>query len=92
MRYEYKCQGTCSQSIAFDLDGDVVKNVVYNGGCPGNVLAISKLVEGMTVQTIVERLSGNPCGRRPTSCGDQLAIGVRLAYEKEQAEKAGKSA
>ena len=82
MRYTYKTQGVCSQSISFDLDGDVVSAVEFNGGCPGNLKAISKLVDGMSVDKIEEYLKGNTCGRKPTSCADQLAIGVRLAYDK----------
>ncbi len=85
MRHQYKTQYTCSQVISFDLDGDVVSNVEFLGGCNGNLKAISKLVNGMTVEQIESYLRGNTCGRRPTSCADQLAIAVREAYEKEQA-------
>ena len=89
MRYEYKTQpGVCCQAITFDLNGDTVNNIVYNGGCPGNVKAIAKLAEGMTVQMIVDRLRGNPCGPKPSSCGDQLAVAVQMAYDKEAAEHA----
>ena len=80
MRYEYKTENTCSQVITFDIDGDVITNVSFVGGCNGNLKAISKLVEGMTVDKIERVLLGNTCGRRPTSCADQLAIAVRKAY------------
>lgn len=83
MRHNYKTQFTCSTNISFDLDGDVVRNIQFTGGCNGNLKAISKLVDGMTVEQIEEKLLGNTCGRRPTSCADQLARAVRQAKEAE---------
>ena len=80
MRYEYKTKDTCSQLISFDIDGNVVRNIAFYGGCNGNLKAISKLLEGATVEEIEEKLLGNTCGRRPTSCTDQLAVAVREAY------------
>ena len=74
----------CSQLISFDLDGNVVKNISFMGGCNGNLKAISKLVDGWTVEKIEEYLLGNTCGRRPTSCADQLAKVVRKAYEEDR--------
>lgn len=68
--------------INFHLDGDVVSDVEFIGGCNGNLKAISKLVEGMTVEQIEGYLKGNTCGYKPTSCADQLAIAVRQAYDK----------
>ena len=81
--HQYVTEYTCSQAIDFDLDGDVVHNVKFDGGCNGNLKAISKLVEGMTVEKIESLLRGNLCGRKPTSCADQLAIAVREAYDEE---------
>ena len=78
---QYKTKKVCASMINFELDGDVVKNVSFQGGCNGNLKAISKLVEGMTVEQIESYLSGNTCGMRKTSCADQLAQGVRAAYE-----------
>ena len=83
MEYTYKTKGVCSQTITFDLEGNVVTNLSFIGGCNGNLKAISKLVDGMTVEAIEEKLKGNTCGFRDTSCADQLAIAVRKAYEKE---------
>ncbi|MCM1496166.1 MAG: TIGR03905 family TSCPD domain-containing protein [Bacteroides sp.] len=84
MRYEYKTSNTCSQLISFDIDGNVIRNIDFYGGCNGNLKAISKLLEGSTVEEIEEKLLGNTCGRRPTSCADQLARAVREAYNKTQ--------
>ncbi|MBP0966835.1 MAG: TIGR03905 family TSCPD domain-containing protein [Oscillospiraceae bacterium] len=81
MRYNYKPQMVCAQQISFDLDNGVVTNVSFLGGCNGNLKAISKLVDGFTVEQIEEKLLGNTCGMKQTSCADQLAKAVRTAYE-----------
>lgn len=78
---QYKTKNVCSSMIQFDLDGNVVRNVSFQGGCNGNLKAISKLVEGMTVEQIEGYLKGNTCGPRSTSCADQLALAVRSKYE-----------
>ena len=80
----YQTKNVCSVEIDFHLDGNVVTNVRFIGGCNGNLKAISKLVDGMTVEQIESYLRGNTCGRKPTSCADQLAIAVRQAYEQEK--------
>ncbi|HCA05218.1 MAG TPA: TIGR03905 family TSCPD domain-containing protein [Ruminococcaceae bacterium] len=85
MRYSYRTRSVCAMEIDFDLEGNVVKNIEFTGGCNGNLKAISKLVDGWTVEQIEEKLRGNTCGRRPTSCADQLALAVREAYNSEQA-------
>ena len=85
MRYNYPTEMVCSTLISFDIDGDVISNIVFTGGCNGNLKAISKLVDGWTVDKIESYLLGNTCGRRPTSCADQLAKAVRKAYEEEKA-------
>lgn len=79
MRYQFKPQGVCSQLIEFDIDGDVITNVNFSGGCNGNLKAISKLVDGMRVEDIERKLKGNTCGFKGTSCADQFAIAVRKA-------------
>ena len=84
MQYRYKTQMTCSSEILFDLQGDVVSNITFIGGCNGNLKAIAKLVDGWTVEQIEEKLLGNTCGPRPTSCADQLARAVREAYNSAQ--------
>ena len=80
MRYNYKTEMVCSRMISFDIDGNVITNVSFQGGCNGNLKAISKLVNGWTVEKIEEYLAGNTCGFKPTSCADQLAKAVRQAY------------
>ncbi len=80
MRYSYYTEDTCSSKITFDLDGDIVRNIEFTGGCNGNLKAIQKLTDGLTVNKIVSTLGGLSCGRRATSCADQLARAVRNAY------------
>ena len=87
MRYTYQTQGVCAQAISFDLDGGTVSAIEFHGGCPGNLKAIAKLVDGWSVDKIEEYLKGNTCGHKPTSCADQLALGVRAAHDKEAAEQ-----
>ena len=81
MVYNYKTQNTCSSNIKLEIEGNVVRNIEFAGGCNGNLKAIPILVDGWTVEQIEEKCSGILCGRRPTSCADQLAKAVREAYE-----------
>lgn len=84
MEYIYKTKDTCSQEIKLNIDGNVVTNISFTGGCNGNLKAIPRLVDGWTVEQIEEKLSGVLCGRRPTSCSDQLAKACRAAYEEQK--------
>ena len=84
MSYLYKTRGTCSTMIEVELDGKIVKNVNFTGGCNGNLKAIPVLVQGMTVDEVEQKLSGISCSGRPTSCGDQLAKACRAAYEAQK--------
>ena len=78
MKYSYK-----TTQIDFELNGDIVSNVRFTGGCNGNLQGISSLTDGLTVEQIENKLKGIRCGFKPTSCPDQLAIAVREAYESE---------
>lgn len=86
MTYEYKTKGTCSSRITFDLDGDIVRNVKFTGGCNGNLKGISSIVDGMKVEDIEKKLGGITCGFKNTSCPDQLAKAVSEAYERKKSE------
>ena len=79
MQYEYKTKGTCSQRILFEINDGIVNNVEFIGGCNGNLKGISKLVEGMPVDEVIEKIEGIHCGFKPTSCPDQLAKALREA-------------
>ena len=74
--YSYITSGVCSKKITFDIVDGKLHNVKFLGGCPGNLLAIGKLVEGKDAKEIAELLLGNDCGGRGTSCTDQLAKAI----------------
>ena len=80
--YDYRPRGVCPMKISFDLEGDTVHNVSFLGGCNGNLQGISRLVEGMDIDTVIERLDGIHCGMKETSCPDQLATALKQAREK----------
>ena len=82
MQYEYKTKGTCSQRIIFDIDDGIVRNVQFIGGCNGNLQGISKLVEGVDAEKVIEKIQGIRCGMKPTSCPDQLATALRESLQK----------
>lgn len=84
MKHTYKTKNTCSTKITFDLDGDVVSNITFTGGCMGNLQTIEKLLDGFTVNQIEQKCGLVQCGRRGTSCTGQLAVAVRKAYDKMQ--------
>lgn len=65
-------QGICPKEIQFEVSDGRVQNVNFVGGCPGNLQAISKLIEQMPVEDVIEKFKGNVC-RNQTSCVDQLA-------------------
>lgn len=69
----FTTSGVCAKTIDFKIEEGIVKSVKFNGGCAGNALGMSALVEGMRVEDVVARLQGTECGKRPTSCPDQLA-------------------
>ena len=78
--YSYETNGVCSKAITFSLDDEnKIHDVKFFGGCPGNLLAISKLIEGADAKKIIETFKGNDCGGRGTSCADQLAIALEQA-------------
>ena len=86
MQYTYFPQGVCSVRIDFNIQDGVISDVRFTGGCNGNLKAISKLIDGMPADKIEEKLLGNTCGPRPTSCADQLAKAVRAAAEAEKSQ------
>ena len=84
MKHEYFPKGVCPMKLEFELDGDKVKNIVFTGGCNGNLKAIAALVDGWTVDEITKKLAGNTCGFKSTSCADQLTIAINQALAKER--------
>ena len=87
IEYDFKPQGVCASAIHVELDdsGSVIERVSFEGGCNGNLKAVSKLVAGQPVKRVVDLLAGNTCGRRSTSCADQLTRALSEAAAKAQA-------
>ena len=81
--FEYTTSNlVCSRKIIFDLDDEnKIHNLVFIGGCNGNLKAIGRLCEGQTADQISEILAGNTCGPRPTSCADQLSLALKEALK-----------
>lgn len=73
MEYRYEPKGVCSYEMIIEVEGDTIKKVNIQGGCAGNTVGVSRLVEGMKIEEAIKRLKGIPCGMRGTSCPDQLA-------------------
>ncbi len=73
----YKTRGTCSSQISFDVVDGNLHNVQFTGGCNGNLKGIGALVEGQSVQDVIQKLEGIQCGFKSTSCPDQLAQALK---------------
>lgn len=73
MKFEYVPQGVCSMKMVFEIEGDIIKSLKIIGGCAGNTLGVSKLVEGRKIDEVIKILKGIPCGFRGTSCPDQVS-------------------
>lgn len=73
MEYRYQPKGVCSYEMIIEIDGNTIKRVTIEGGCAGNTVGVSRLVEGMNIEEAIKRLKGIPCGMKGTSCPDQLA-------------------
>lgn len=77
--HTFNPRGVCSREINFEIEDGNVKNVVFTGGCDGNLKAIARLVDGRPAQEVISILEGNTCGMRNTSCADQFAQAIREA-------------
>lgn len=86
VRCEFKPKGVCSTKIEFDLDGNIVRNIAFTRGCNGNLKALSRAVDGKTVEEIEALFRGLTCGEKATSCSDQLARAVREKYEESKGQ------
>ena len=75
--YSYNTRGVCSRKIDFEIEDGIVKNVRFMGGCNGNLQGIGKLVEGMKIEEVIEKLEGVNCNGKGTSCPDQLAKALK---------------
>lgn len=81
--YDYTPELVCTQKISFDLEDNKIHNLAFYGGCNGNLKALGILLEGADAEDTIQKLEGNLCGRRPTSCADQLTKALKLAMAGE---------
>ncbi|MBQ3423187.1 MAG: TIGR03905 family TSCPD domain-containing protein [Romboutsia sp.] len=79
--YRYYTKGVCSKSILMEINEDILEEVVFEGGCAGNLIALKQLVEGMNIDEIINRFENIPCKERGTSCPDQLAKALKIYKE-----------
>lgn len=86
MVFRYTPDGVCSSEMIFDIEGNVVKKLEIVGGCPGNTVGVSKLIENRTIDDIIELLKGIPCRNKGTSCPDQVARALE-EYKKQQKDR-----
>lgn len=81
MKYTYYTSETCSRQIDFEVNDGKVSNIVFTGGCNGNLQGISRLVDGMSCDEVIQKLEGIKCGFKDTSCPDQLAKAIKEAIK-----------
>lgn len=77
MKYHYDTTGTCSKCIDIEINDGIVSEVIFTGGCNGNLKGINALVNGMKIEDVISRLKGIRCREKPTSCPDQLATALQ---------------
>ena len=77
MNISYRPKGVCSQLFQIEVEDGVIGSVNIVGGCHGNLQGIAALLKGMRVEDAVARMEGICCGRKATSCPDQLAQALK---------------
>ena len=86
---QYKPSGVCCKLMQMRIKDDIIEDVEFFGGCNGNLKGIGILIRGMNINEIIPKLSGLPCGSRPTSCPDQLTKGIEAYLEAKKAAAVG---
>ena len=76
MQYIYNPEGVCSMQMIFEIEQNIIKSLKIVGGCPGNTVGVSRLVEGRNIDEVIKMLKGIECGVKGTSCPDQVAIAL----------------
>ena len=85
---QYQPKGVCAKMMQIKIREDYIEDVEFVGGCNGNLKGISILVKGMHINDVIPKLSGLPCGSRPTSCPDQLTKGLEAYIEAKSTVRA----
>ena len=79
MQFSYKPRGVCATEMHFTIEDGVLTDISISDGCSGNLRGLCALVKDMPVDEIIARLDGILCGKKPTSCPDQLACALKDA-------------
>ena len=82
IKFKYIPNGVCAREMIFSIDNNIIIDEITIGGCPGNSQGISKLIKGMDIDEVIDKLKGINCGNRGTSCPDQIARALEQ-YKKE---------
>lgn len=77
MKIQFQPQGVCCGQMYVDISEDnTINEAMFYGGCNGNLQGVARLIQGMSVEEVISKLSGISCGGKGTSCPDQLARGL----------------
>lgn len=76
-QFEYQPKGVCSTKFIFTIDGETIVDVEMQNGCAGNLLGIKALLKNRPIQEVIDAFTGIECGRRSTSCPDQMAAALK---------------
>lgn len=77
MNFNYKPKGTCSTNMDFVIEDNIIKEFNVTGGCNGNLKGIKALIEGMDIDTVINKFDGITCGFKQTSCPDQISKALK---------------
>lgn len=77
----YSPSNVCAKEFKFEIKDDIIQSCTISGGCPGNLLGISKIIVGMSPKEVVESFSGVACGNRSTSCPNEIAKALSAYLE-----------
>lgn len=81
---KYQPQGVCSKLMQIRIKDNIILDAEFIGGCAGNLSGIGMLIKGMDIKEVIKRMSGLPCGNKPTSCPDQLSKALSAYLAKKQ--------
>ena len=87
MQYPYTPTGVCSDAFTAEIrDDGIIESLTIKGGCDGNSKGVAQLVKGRHMDEVISLLDGIKCGRKKSSCPDQLAKMLISIREQQEAE------
>lgn len=84
MKHSYSLKNVCSKRVIFEIEDEVVRGISFEGGCPGNLQGVARLADNRPVSEVIDLLSGIKCGKKDTSCPDQLAKNLKKCLRKSK--------